>query len=67
MFNCGYNIAEKCLNHLFHETWKNENMRELNWKEKGILTRFNQKELIPKESILLEHGLDDYGFIYIPN
>jgi hypothetical protein len=52
---------------LFHETWKNENMREFNWKEKGILTRFNQKELIPKDSVLLEHGLDDYGFIYIPH
>jgi len=69
--NCGFDAAGNLLKHLLTNL-ENSPLSELkakseNWKDEGILMKFNQHEFIGDSSLLDYTGLGEDGWIYVPN
>lgn len=73
--NCGYDWAGKVLNHLLPNV-PGSNITEImppndNWKDTGILRKFNQLEFLNWEErlnpMLWSNGLDNYGYVFYPD
>ena len=69
--NCGFDAAGNCLKHLLTNLETSPlaalKSKSENWKNEGVLKKFNQQEFLTDSSLFDYTGFGEEGWVYIPN